>query len=216
MFGHALAVALALLAGVGWGQVGQEEGIGVADGKGSFYSVTNRHAGNDYFQLTKLGLSGGLLWNVGYDPRADAQATAVAVDREGNLLVTGTQVVQDHKVVLLVKYSPYGALLWTRTQDAGGSPMPTSVAVDADGNAYVAATVSDDQGSFVRVFRYGSLGAYFWAQNFRAGRSSYPRGLSIDPSGDARTTVDISFGDLSTGVQTRQVLFTTYGAVVPQ
>lgn len=216
MLGRFLFSVALLAAGVAWPQVGQDEGIGVADGKGAFYSVTNRRGSNGYFQVTKLSLSGAMQWNVAFDPRVDAQASAVAVDRDGNLIVAGTQMKDDRKLALVVKYAPSGALLWSRTQDAGGNAMPTSTAADADGNFYVAATVSDDQGSFVRVLRYNPVGAYFWGQNFRAGRSSYARGLSIDPSGDARATVEISYGDLSTGVQVKQVVFLTYGAVVPQ
>ncbi|MBI4348278.1 MAG: hypothetical protein HY553_15660 [Elusimicrobia bacterium] len=190
--------------------------IGVADGRGSFYSVTNRQGRAGYFQITKLAPQGGVLWNVPFNPGEDVRASVVAVDKEGSLLVAGTLRSGRRTYTLLAKFTPFGAFSWKQLHDAGSDSAPTALAVDADGNAYVASTVDADGTTFLRVARFGPTGAYFWGSNYKNGRSAYARAMTVDPSGDARVTAEVSFGDLSRGLQTRQVLFTTYGAVVPQ
>ncbi len=71
--GFALAVLLSIPARA------QDSGaIGIADGRGGFYSVTNRQGRAGYFQITKLASNGGVLWNVPYDPGEDGRA-AIAV-----------------------------------------------------------------------------------------------------------------------------------------
>lgn len=194
----------------------QEGGLGLADGRGSFYSVTNRAGRRSYFQITKLTLAGGVLWNLPYDPGQDVQASVISVDKDGALLVAGTIKAPERDHVLLAKFSPFGAFQWRQTHDAAGDPLPTALGTDHEGNSYVVATISERDGSFLRVLRYGPQGNYFWGANYRAGVGSYGKMLTVDPNGDARVTSEVCFGDLSRGKQTRQVVFTTYGAVVPQ
>ena len=217
-----LALAAAGLATLAFGQFtpaprSMDEGLGVFDGKGSFYSVTNRYLSNAYFQVTKLTSSGAMVWNVPYNPGQDAGATALAVDKQGNLIVAGTLRDQNVRDLLVAKFTPDGAFYWKHVYQAGGNAVPTLVGADPDGNIYVAATVSDPTGSHLLVTRYGPSGALYWGLTYKIGRTNYPRALLVDGSGHAHITVETTLGNEAAGYyETRMVLFTSYGAVVPQ
>lgn len=202
----------------GFGSPGPaDSGLGLHDGRGSFYSVTNRPgANNDYFQVTKMTLGGAMLWNLPYNPGVDATASAAAVDAGGSIIVSGTIHGRARRDLLVAKFNAEGGLFWQQALPVGGNPVPTAMATDNDSHIYVAATVSEPTGSHVLVARYGPAGALFWKQIFRAGRTCYARSLVVDANGDAHATVEIRFGDPRySQAQIRQVVFTVSGAVVP-
>ena len=195
-----------------------EEGIGVQDGRGAFYSVTNRFGrGASYFQVTKVSFGGAVLWNVPYNPPADVTASVAAVDFDGNLVIAGTIKGKGRREFLVVKFLAGGSFFWKAVYEADADPVVTALAVDPGGFIYAAATVPEKGGSFVRMVRYGPSGAPYWGQPYRAGKTNYARLILIDPAGDARVTVETRYNDyLNTQAQIRQVLFTTNGGVVQQ
>lgn len=195
-----------------------EQGIGLADNKGNFYSVTQRYGNHAYFQVTKLSLTGQVQWNVPYDPGTDVSPAALAIDPDGNVIVAGTIKDQAGKSVLLVKFTPGGAMFWNQKRSAsGGYAIPTVIVTDYDGNIYVGATVSESSGSFLKVMRFNTAGSLYWEQPYRAGRTNYARSMVVDRNGDAHVTVETYFGDPRfENAQVRQVIFTVNGAVVPQ
>lgn len=210
---HALAVTLLLAASLARAQ---DSGLGVADGRGGLYSVTNRSGRTSYFQITKLTMGGGILWNLPYDPGEDVHASMVVVDPDGNLYVGGTLRTNNRTYTMLAKCTASGGFSWRQIHDAGGDSSPTSMAVDPKGFVFIASTVYEPSSTFIRVLRYSQTGNYYWGSNYKAGRSAYSRNMMVDPNGCARVNAEVSFGDLSSGIEVRQVLFTPDGAVVPQ
>ena len=88
-----------------------DEALGVSDGRGGFYSVSNRKdEGPPYFQVTKLASNGGVRWNAAFNPGVAVWATAVAIDNEGSLLVAGTFWNGAQRDILVVKFSATGNL----------------------------------------------------------------------------------------------------------
>ncbi|MBI3548432.1 MAG: hypothetical protein HY078_05200 [Elusimicrobia bacterium] len=211
----AAAALLALLPQAARAQ--NESGIGVADNRGNFYSVTQRYGQTMYFQVTKLTLTGQVQWNVPYDPRVDVSPTALTVDGEGNVVVAGTIRQDKTKGILIVKLTSAGSVYWSQKRNSNGFAIPTVIATDDDGNIYAAATVTEQTGSFLKVIRFNSAGSVYWDQNYRAGRTSYARSMVIDRNGDAHVTVETYYGDPRTeNAQVREVLFTVNGGVVPR
>ncbi len=193
-----------------------DDGLGVDDRHGAFYTISNRRADNGYIQITKLTHEGAWLWNVPFVlPGYDISATAATVDQDGNLIIAGTYRDRDHRDLLVVKYTAVGNFYWKQVFEEGGNTVPTVVAADdKEGNIYVAATVSEPGGSRLQVARFSPAGVLYWNQPYRGGRTTYARTMLIDGSGNALLTVDTTYGDANQGTyQTRQIIFTTYGAV---
>jgi hypothetical protein len=103
------------------------------------------------------------------------QAVALALDKEGNVLVSGhgTSINGDFDYLAL-KYSPTGTRLWASRYASPTNDQVRSMAADKDGNAYIT-------GTSVTV-KYGADGSEQWTASYAA------RGLALDPHGDAYVT----------------------------
>lgn len=215
---RALLLALStVLAGTpGWGQSGDADGIGVADRKGFFYSVTNRPGPFSYIQVTKLTLQGTVMWSVPYQLPVDITATAITVDEGGSVIVAGTVKDKGQLDVLVVKFTSFGAPFGKRIHDARHTAIPTIVAADSAKNFYVAATLHQPSGGTkVLMLRYDLNLSPYWAQEYQIGRTNYARFLALDRQENAIVSIDVGSDPRSGYYQTRQVMFTVYGGVVP-
>jgi hypothetical protein len=125
-------------------------------------------------------------WN-GADSKAD-WASDCAVDRFGNLYVTGTTVTAAHKNDwVTVKYSPAGVQLWSKTYDgpANDEDRPSDVVVDSAGNAYVCggSTMPFGQLDNFHVIKYAaSDGTALWETTYAFAMDvvDFPMGMVID------------------------------------
>jgi hypothetical protein len=88
--------------------------------------------GNWGYATIKYNSAGQELWTVRYDPDADDQAAAIALDNLGNVYVTGGSGVSTDSDYVTIKYGQ-GATP-TPTATATASPTPTSC--DSDCNGY--------------------------------------------------------------------------------
>jgi hypothetical protein len=100
---------------------------------------------------------------------------AMAVDRNGNVFVTGASWTGGAEDFATIKYSAAGAPLWTRRYSGGnGHDSPASLAVDGSGNVIVTGSSADGLGSLTS--KYSGLGAVLWS--IRSDNS--PRDVAID------------------------------------
>ncbi len=110
-----------------------------------FVYVTGRSMGDDTnygFATVKYDADGTLLWEKRYNtPGRDSDgATALAVDGQGNVYVTGTvQGRSANADYATLKYDTNGKLLWQVQYDgqANKQDSATALAVDGQGNVYV-------------------------------------------------------------------------------
>ncbi len=124
----------------------------------------------DYYTVKYAGTNGTPLWDARYNGPAnrDDRATAMAVDDEGNVIVTGFSInASTNADFCTLKYAgPDGALLWSVRYDgpAGREDQAKAVAVDAQGNVVVAGSSSADNGhSDFWLAKYASAdGALLW------------------------------------------------------
>ncbi len=115
------------------------------DGVGNVIVTGNSRPANkhdDYYTAKYAAADGALLWERRYNgPKNDYDyATAVAVDADGNVIVTGSSYANSETDFYTAKYAAAdGALLWEKRYDgpAGLEDKAHAVAVDGSGNVIV-------------------------------------------------------------------------------
>lgn len=131
--------------------------------------ITGRSSnGNDFDYLTvKFNSAGTEIWRARMNSGTgnDDSASAIAIDANGNVYVTGSTGSGFASDFATVKYSAGGSEIWRRTLNSPGGSFDTAraIALDAVGNVYVAGsgqntTFNDD---FITV-KYDSSGTEKW------------------------------------------------------
>jgi hypothetical protein len=145
----------------------------------------------DYYTIKLAADTGELIWEKRYsfpDPenRGDDYATAVAVDGAGNVVVTGTSIVD----LFTIKYAAAnGALLWEKRGPIGRA---TDVAVDESGDVLVTGASQDGNGyDDFYTAKYAAVdGALLWEKRYNgpAGQDDVAQAVSVDRNGDVVVT----------------------------
>lgn len=130
-------------------------------------------------------------------------ATAVAVDRSGNVVVTGTSLNTNfYTDSYTAKYSATdGALLWERRSNsfANGGDAGYAVAVDANGNVVVAGTSYDGINSAYYTAKYAAAnGALLWENRYNGSTNDdgAAYAVAVDSNGNVVVTGG-SYGNAS-------------------
>lgn len=121
---------------------------------------------NKDYQLVKFkadgtGLAAWAPVSYGHGSADNDIATAVAVDADDNIIVTGTVWNGSNNDIHTIKYNgASGAVIWQHTYDSGGADTATAITVDGSKNIYVAGsafngTKRDDY----LIIKYPSAGA---------------------------------------------------------
>ncbi len=113
----------------------------------------------------KYDPNGNMLWKRIFDWRWEDFAQDVAVDGEGNVIVTGYSDNNINWDWCTVKYGPDGDTLWIRRVDVGIDDWPWGVATDPWDNVIVAGEVHI--GGYQKrgyVVKYGPKGDTLWAR----------------------------------------------------
>ncbi len=184
---------------------GPADGYGVAyaaalDDQGNVYVTGTERSddggGYDYITI-KYDSGGSEVWVARDGEPGDNQevATAIAVDAEGNVLVTGyANDDWEHTQCVTIKYDPEGAVVWSAT--AEGPPEdtlvePPSLAVDDEGNVYVAlCTDGGDAAADYLTIKYGPDGNEEWSARYDgpAGEDDSPAAIAVDGDGNVTVT----------------------------
>lgn len=149
-------------------------------GQGDFY--TAKYAAED----------GAILWERRYDGpthRFD-QARAIAVDHNGDVLVTGLSVGETDDYYTAKYAAADGAILWEKRYEGPGNFLDSvsAITVDRSGNAIVAGGSFVTPGSYYRhhVIKYAAAdGAVIWEQR---GPFGVPAAVSTDANDDVVVT----------------------------
>ncbi|MGB2885980.1 MAG: SBBP repeat-containing protein, partial [Dehalococcoidia bacterium] len=171
---------------------GMDEVTAIAvDNSGNVYITgKSQEGGNipksfDYLTL-KFNSSGGLLWNVRDDGLAfgDDEATAIAIDADGNVCVTGWQNMGVNDTnFYTVKYNTNGQSIWSSGQSYGGpgEDKALSVAFDDAGNfVYVTGRLEGSNGFDYATVKYDGAGAKIWDKIHDSGKGDdIPVGLAF-------------------------------------
>jgi hypothetical protein len=163
------------------------------NGTVSFGTNVLSASGSDMF-LAKYDRAGNCLWARAGGTSSDAAGRAVAADRNGNILITGSYVgtlfsgtnlltstgPSPNNNVFVAKYNPSGTLLWTRQGGGNFDDVGQGLGIDAADNYYVTGFFTD-QATFgtniisrsgaVGMFlaRYTSTGTVSWVRQSQPG-----------------------------------------------
>ena len=135
---------------------------------GSFDNGTN----TDFYTAKYAAASGALLWEQRYNGPANTNdsASAVAVDGNGNVIVTGSSDDGTNTDFYTAKYAAAnGALLWEKRYNgpANGNDHATAVAVDGDGNVIVTGSSDNGTNSDFYTAKYAAAnGALLWEKRY--------------------------------------------------
>ena len=141
------------------------------------------------YVISKRDPAGNLLWRRVYDtPPAnfsgsDDIARALAVDRDGNVYVTGSSPGAN-----TVKYDTNGNLLWARRTYQG-----SLIAVDAAGNVFISGSVTN--GPDIVVVKYTTSGDLLWTRQYNGtgNGTDIVAGIAVDGAGSV-VVVGRSYG----------------------
>jgi hypothetical protein len=197
--------------------------VGAYSGSINFGGGLLTSSATDIF-VAKFSASGGHLWSKRFGSVNRDSANAVAVDGNGNVLVTGVFMgtvdfgggqfianeIYDDAFVL--KLSAAGSHIWSKELGGSAYDFGNAIAVDSSGNVVVTGSfmwtadfgggpVSSAGGQDVFAAKYsGSDGGHIWSKTIGAAiGSDEGLGATVDPAGNTlvvgRFFTTVNFGD---------------------
>jgi len=156
------------------------------DDTGNVYVAGYAYNGTTYeedYLIAKYNSSGGTVWNLFYDHSYDKDyAKGIAVDKYGNVYVTGGSYDGTAWHCLITKYGTNGNLMWQK--DNGDSTYAKGIAVDKYGNVYVTGHITDN----CLTIKYDTNGNKIWQEKYDSGWYECGCGITVDDTGNVYVT----------------------------
>jgi hypothetical protein len=148
------------------------------------------------FQIVKYDGWGAQLWSARYDgpDHLDDHATALALDGQGNLYVTGiSRSAETGEDYLTLKLGPLGDTLWTARYTGPGDSLdqPVAIAVDSVGDIYVTGSSWGGNTDFDWVtIKYSPQGDTLWVRRYNGpgGWEDFAFDLAVSANGNVAVT----------------------------
>jgi len=184
----------------GAGYMGDKANAVAVDGSGNVFvtGLSDTSGGNYDYVTIKYSGAGVPLWTNRYEGRENQvdAASAVAVDSDGNVVVTGISNNGSDYDYATVKYSGAGVPLWTNRYNGPGhyNDLATALAVDSSDSVFVtgksATTNLYPYYSDYATIKYSSAGVPLWTNRYNAPESTAARAiaLAVDSSGNVFVT----------------------------
>jgi hypothetical protein len=183
-------------------------GLAVDNNGNVFVTGTSTGLGTAYDYATVAYSGTGLpLWTNRYNgPSGNWEsARAIAVDRDGNVLVTGyaTGTSDDY---VTIKYSGAGVALWTNRYDgpANSYDDATALAIDGNGTVFVTGSSSRASSDYVTI-AYSSAGIPLWTNRYNGPANGGDKAVAV--------AVDDAGNVVVTGVSTGTGSFYDYATI---
>ncbi|MEO0108698.1 MAG: SBBP repeat-containing protein [candidate division WOR-3 bacterium] len=168
------------------------------DDSGNVYVTGSSRGVNrwwDYLTV-KYNAQGDTIWTRRYDGavRFEDEAKALAVDRLGNVIVTGRGAGPEHMPeIVTIKYDPAGRQLWTASARGTGRGYnwPCAVLTDSSGAIFVAGTTSGQGTAYdYCLLKYRPDGREVWRRSYDGPAHSQDivNALGRDSSGNVIVT----------------------------
>jgi uncharacterized delta-60 repeat protein len=132
-------------------------------------------------------------WVRAYTGIFDDEAVGIAVDRSGNVYVTGFSSIPDYSGYVTIKYNARGQEVWTATYAGPNSiNVATAIAVDNSGNVYVtgeSGIFNSDNYDYATI-KYNSEGEEQWVARYDGPATDNDRAtaVAVDDSGNVYVT----------------------------
>ncbi|MBA7552548.1 hypothetical protein ES705_45116 [subsurface metagenome] len=182
---------------------GYDAGSDIAvDRSGNVYVIGHEWVTEDENNIWvgKYDSAGKILWTRTHSGTAvDSwdRGSGIAVDRSGNVYVTGWEEVTgaagETQDIWVRKYDSAGNGLWTRTHNstANGTDSGYDIAVDENGNVYVTGRewVTGER-SNIWVRKYNSEGNEVWTKTYNGSANDFDEGfgIAVDATGNVYVT----------------------------
>ncbi len=169
----------------------QEAGAMAVDSSGNtiITGASDQSGNNDYYTIKIKADGTGILWSKIYDKAAgDDHATAIAIDSDDNVIVTGYVWNGTSYDYHTIKYrGSDGAVLWQHTFNAAmnGNDYATAVTVDSLNNVYVGGNSQGTSGADdYMIVKYSSNGPNpdgtpIWQKSYNGTANGHDRISSI-------------------------------------
>ena len=160
--------------------------------------------------VSKYSPTGATLWSKCLGGvRGGGTGRAVAVDGNGNVLVTGKLsgtvdfgtgplTSAGASSIFVAKYSAAGVPVWSRAFGGGFNDVGNGVAVDAGGNVVIIGTAAGTvnfgggpitaNGYTIVVAKFSPAGGHLWSRGFGDSFSNSGNAVAVDPSGNIAVT----------------------------
>ncbi len=175
------------------------------DGSGNVFVTGYSRGTNAYvttFATIKYSSTGAPLWTNGYNGQAiSGNATALAVDGSGNVVVTGSSSNGTNQNYATIKYSSAGMPMWTNRYDGtlviGDFDQAVAVAVDSSGKVFVTGYSDHDGDSTANIatVAYSGAGVPLWTNLYQHSSTSYEIATAVAVDGSGNVLVSSSSGD---------------------
>jgi uncharacterized delta-60 repeat protein len=178
---------------------GEDNAIALAvDNKGNVY-VTGYSTGNGSdrdITTIKYDAGSNTKWIKRFNGAGNAsdQASAITVDDDGNVYVTGyTSNVGSSLDYITIKYDKDGDTKWVRTYNGPGNGIDqaTAIAMDDDGNVYITGNSNGiGTGSDYATIKYNNAGTLQWVSRYNNAVNGFDRAnaLAVDHNGNVYIT----------------------------
>ena len=167
--------------------------------------------GGDVF-VAKFSPAGDILWSKSFGGLGGDCSDAVAVDRSGNIVLSGhfdgsgldfgggPLSSSGGRDMFLAKLTPSGGYLWAKRLGGTGSDTPRAVALDPSGDVILAGSfenivdfgggpLSSAGGDDAFLAKYSGLnGSHLWSKRFGDAQAQAPYGVAADGNGNVVIT----------------------------
>lgn len=188
------------------------------DNQGNLY-VTGESDGigtNSDYAVIKYNASGVEQWVVRYNGTGNGAdyATAICVDNQGNVYVTGASDggSSDYDY-LTIKYNASGIEQWVRRYNGTGNmdDIANCLVVDNSGNVYISGESEGDDNIDYVTIKYNSNGVQQWLRSYDGIGDSYDYAYAITIDGSGNVYVTGASGDIDADYDYATVKYNSSG-----
>ncbi|MBI3194559.1 MAG: SBBP repeat-containing protein [Ignavibacteriae bacterium] len=127
--------------------------------------------GNYDYATTKVSSTGTLMWTSRYNGTGNGADTAkgLAIDRDGNIYITGVSYGSGNFDYTTLKYDTNGVQKWLIRYNGTGNDndIANAISIDTSKNVYVTGASRNNSGNFDFVtIKYNSSGTQQWERTF--------------------------------------------------
>ena len=173
--------------------------------------LTSESSTLDIYVAKYSGTNGSHLWSKRFGSTGTDYANGVAVESNGNVIVTGffegtvdfgggTPLVSaGSRDIFVAKYSAAGSHLWSKRFGSTGTDYANGVTVDSNGNMIVTGTftgtvdfggggLTSAGGYDIFLAKYTASGAHVWSENFGGTINQFGKAVAVNGNSNVAVT----------------------------